>query len=413
MAVYIPIGHGSETLHIPRKKVPDGCTVTVIETCGGAHAWEKNSDIFEHTQIKTFLERNPDKIGIFSKPKENSEILNELFGSVAIYGPGEKYPNISYSLFLADTPIERSPGIRHSGLVPLETFISPDFTTRNIATKLKTADDKPADPLNSLYPLLMLNDINYETFTIWLKNMLEIYKYSIYPSKDDFKKYFDNEMQGIHDLYKESDYNFDTDKAPDATIRSAIQIFMTHIFQRSSDRKRYEWDGYMNTSLESLMNRFPGNYIHMVCRGTRETSLAYGIGYNPSPHKEHTFEEWGLRAKGMSTEQKKAAIKEILESFKTNGAKSKFNKFSTKNTREIALAVLRKSLEKRPSVFYYTDNNEGRKVHENNNSNLLLTADNKQLIQKLTKPRNIKPSDVFLKSQSAGKLTRKKKKSRA
>jgi hypothetical protein len=242
--------------------------------------------------------------------------------------------------------------------------------------------------------------------------MLEIYKYSIHPSKDDFKKYFDNEMQGIYDLYNDSDYHFDADKAPDATIGFATQIFMTHIFDKSSDRKRYQWNGYVSTSLESLMNRFPGNYIHMVCRGTRETSLPFGIGYNPSPHLEHTFEEWGLRANGMSSEQKKAAIKEILESFKTNEAKSKLNEFSSKNTRKIALAVLRKSLEKRPGVFYYTGNNEGRKVYENNNTNLLLTADNKQLIQKLTKPRNIKPSNVYLKNQSAGKLTRKKKKSR-
>jgi hypothetical protein len=415
MAVYIPIGHGLESLHIPRKKVPDGCTVTVIETCGGAHMWTKNSEIFEHTQIKTFLEKHPDKLKIFSNPKENSHILNDIFGSVAIYGPGEKYPNISYSLLLADNPVESSPGIRHSGLVPLEVFISPDFTTTNIATKLKTANDNQADPINGLYPLLTLDNatMNLETFTIWLKNMLEIYKYSIHPSKDDFIKYFNNEMRGIYDLYKDSDYHFDADKAPGDTIRFATQIFMTHIFDKSSDRKRYQWNGYVSTSLESLMNRFPGNYIHMVCRGTRETSLPFGIGYNPSPHLEHTFEEWGLRANGMSSEQKKAAIKEILESFKTNEAKSKLNEFSSKNTRKIALAVLRKSLEKRPGVFYYTGNNEGRKVYENNNTNFLLTADNKQLIQKLTKPRNIKPSNVYLKSQSAGKLTRKKKKTRA
>ena len=54
MAVYIPVGHGYENLTHPRDIVPEGCTVTVIETPGGEHYWnpDASGELYEYERIK-------------------------------------------------------------------------------------------------------------------------------------------------------------------------------------------------------------------------------------------------------------------------------------------------------------------------------------------------------------------------
>lgn len=334
MAVYIPVGHGTEDLYKPRKTVPDGCSVTVIETCGGAHLWTaKESETFEYTQLTDFFRKHPEQRHIFSNPKENAHILNDIFGSVAIYGPGEKYPNIKYNLFL-DWPKD----IRYSGLIPLDTFVSPDFTTKNIITRLLTESSVPADPAKGLYPLI--SDVSYEKNDIWLRNKLEIYKHSVYPSPQDFIRYF-SDIEGRKTLFRnagqKSVANSDAANAAAAYNWEAKRTFRFHM------QEEPEYEGYIAVYLETLLAKFPGHYIHIVCRGTEETRLPSNI-YNPNPNMNHTKEEiFTKRIPFMSANQKRKGILNIEQSRK-NKQKSKFNIRSTKTVNNIMLAGLKKSL---------------------------------------------------------------------
>jgi hypothetical protein len=305
-AVYIPIGHGNEDLTRPRDLMPEGCTLTILETPGGAHYWRNGNitEMYDYTQLTAFLKENADKKDIFKNPKENSVFINEIFGSVAIFGPGEKYPNIDYTLSLSWFTNE-NPGnvrdIRYSGLVPFNTFIEPSFTTKNIVSKLITKESTPVNIAERMYPAMSLFiDSMVEQV---VHNYSEIYKYSLFPSPSDIIK------------IKES--------------------------ERNADRF---YETFINVSLRTLMEKFPGNYIHLVCRGTRDTVLPYGLGYNPNPQQLHTQEEiFTKRIPFMSADQKRRAIANIEQSRK-NGRKSRFNEYSTKNTRNIMLAGLKRSL---------------------------------------------------------------------
>jgi hypothetical protein len=86
------------------------------------------------------------------------------------------------------------------------------------------------------------------------------------------------------------------------------------------------------------MELFPGNYIHITCRGTAESRLKSGA-YNPNAERLHTQEEiFTQRVPYMTRNQRRRGINSILR------GKSKFNTRSTKNSRNIWLAGLRKSL---------------------------------------------------------------------
>jgi hypothetical protein len=150
-------------------------------------------------------------------------------------------------------------------------------------------------PAMSLYKESMVEQV--------VHNYSEIYKYSIFPSPSDVMK------------IKESERNLD-------------EFYET----------------FRDVSLRTLMEKFPGNYIHLVCRATRDTALPYGLGYNPNPQQLHTQEEiFTKRIPFMSANQKRRAIANIEQS-RRNGTKSRFNEYSTKNTRNIMLAGLKRSL---------------------------------------------------------------------
>ena len=332
MAVYIPLGHGSEDVTRPRDVVPEGCSVTVIETPGGLHYWTSSNteEIFEYTQITNFLRDHADRKGIFSNPKENAKEIIDIFGSVAIFGPGEKYPNIEYDLLLAWDTILEFTDIRYSGLIPFDTFLSPEFTTKNIILKLPVAEPT------------QLNYAYYQDNDKWLNNNLEIYKYSIYPSPADFTKYFSS-IDGRKQLYIDKGMPENAEKIDENTIKEwdkdAKDVF---------NGARGKGEGYIHVSLKTLMEKFPGNYIHLVCRASweglgRAARRRMNVG-SPWAKQLHTQEEvFTKRIPLMTANQKRQAIEHIEQS-RRNKVKSRFNLYSTKNTSNIMLAGLKRSL---------------------------------------------------------------------
>jgi hypothetical protein len=373
MAVYIPAGHGGEDLTRPRSIVPEGCSVTVIETCGGAHYWgEKGDESFEYLQLTNFLKEHPEQRDIFSNPKENSHILNDIFGSVAIYGPGEKYPNIRYQLclewhyganwFLDD--------VRYSGLIPFDTFVSPDFTTQNIKTKLINRDGNFTYDTNDSEQGLdqVYLGPQYNKNDIWLKNNKEIYKYSVYPTPEDFTKYFSND-EGRKQLFLDTNTNISEEEKADITLldRKAKKVFASSMqkFIFSSSPPSDSWEGYINVSLESLMTKFPGHYIHIVCRGTPESNYK-------NAHMNHTQEEvFTKRIPYMSPNQKRQGIANIEQS-RRNKKNSKSYSRSSKNTRNIMLAGLKKSLVQNELLSKVEKKNARRYTKKNNRRKIFI-----------------------------------------
>ena len=331
--VYIPVGHGEELLDRPRKYMPEGCSLTVIETCGGEHYWSPaanaDGEIFELTQLRTFLRKNPDQKYIFSNPKENVATLNDIFGSVAVYGPGEKYPNIHYRLELSWLFGIEMGNIRYSGLIPFDTFVSPEFTTKNIVERLLIERGKYANIEAEEFPNIA--DLNREEYKdIWLQNNLEIYKYSIYPSPDTFQYYFGSEY-AIERIFG------DSDTSPHDIGEGGFMNYYTHaksIFMSKMDSKKGE--GFIKVSLETLMEKFPGHYIHMVCRGI-------GRGVKDSTVKAITREEiFTKRIPQMTPNQKWKAMALIQEG--SDFLPSFFNQRSTKRNNAVRLLGLKRSV---------------------------------------------------------------------
>jgi hypothetical protein len=350
--VYIPIGHGYENLTHPRDIVPEGCSVTVIETPGGAHKWnpDPSGELYEYERIKNYFERNPPEKNatgkihsIFSDPKQNIKDIIDTFGSVAIFGPGEKYPNIEYSLnlyWINNSPISAS-DIRYSGLIPLENFLSKEYTTRNIREKLLTNKSIPVTATGAgaaYFPYVN----NKEAL---LHNKKEQYKFSIYPSVDDIEQFWSSDEQkiqaleekGFHDLAEKLRTHYATGNNDNEDVEEkSIELF------EGVSGPPLKQEGYIYVSLKTLMEKFPGNYIHIVCRSTKETGTMFHT--NPSAEQEHTQEEvFTKRIPLMSANQKRQAIAEIEQS-RRNNRNSRFNAFSTKNTRNIMLAGLKRSL---------------------------------------------------------------------
>ena len=58
--VYLPFGHGHED-NTTDSLVPDGCSVTVLETCGGIRLWNRIEEEFDYVRMKEWITRNPEK----------------------------------------------------------------------------------------------------------------------------------------------------------------------------------------------------------------------------------------------------------------------------------------------------------------------------------------------------------------
>jgi hypothetical protein len=336
-AIYVPVGHGGEDVDLPRKIMPEGCSLTVIETCGGNHLWlpEDNDEIFELNQLRKFLANHPERLDIFSHPKENASILNNIFGSVAIYTAGEEYPNLYYDLELSwrNNNI-RTIAIKYSGVIPLKTFSSPEFTTKNIVEKLEVAPGFYASIHKNILPyvdFIMMPD------ELALKNNLEVYKYSIFPSPSIFKRYFERKEIGTaRILFDRSDNkskpanSLDEEKLFERSYE-AKKVFKSDMFWNADLTKR---EGYFNVSLETLMNRFPGHYYHLVCRGVENDSR------EEQSILSTVDEIYRKRLPLLSPEQKAREIGRIIELPKFR--RSFANARSTKKTSNIRLAGLLK-----------------------------------------------------------------------
>jgi hypothetical protein len=279
----------------------------------------ENGEIFEYKQLTQFLREHPDQRHIFSNPKENAAILNDIFGSVAIYGPDEKYPNITYTLELSwSNPNLEITDIRYSGLIPFDSFVSPEFTTKNIVEKLFVDNvnvrDIHANIKKERFPYIP--DLNlFENRDIWVKNQLEVYKYSVYPSVRDF----DNMLPKPIPLGREE---------------AAERLYK---LRRTALNKMIR-----NVSLDKLMREFPGNYIHIVCRGLDDRRHSPN---NRTDVINHTKEELFLkRLPYMTGNQKRRAIENINQAMRLK-KKSRFTVRSTKfGNNNILLTGLKKSV---------------------------------------------------------------------
>ena len=325
MTVYIPFGHGGEDMNETKRIMPEGCSLIVIETCGGGHYFNKgengNKELFEHKRITKFLKKHPERQHIFLNPKKYSKEINKIFDSAAIYGPGDRYPYLNYNLLLSwPYNLNECNDINYSGLVTLESFLSPSFTTKNIVTNLLTKEGEPAQPTNSKYPLLDFD--SYDEHQIWLNNYMEIFKYSVYPDPNDITRYF-NSTEERKQLISEIGLN-----------ESNEMHYIDYMAKYSFSKK-------LDISLETLMAKFPGHYIHIVCRSTPESMI--GNQYNPHPDIDNTREEMAVyRIPGMTKRQRKRAIDHMNES-RLLGVKSNYDVRSTKNIHNIMSAGLKKS----------------------------------------------------------------------
>jgi hypothetical protein len=104
----------------------------------------------------------------------------------------------------------------------------------------------------------------------WIENQEEIYKYSIYPSPDLFKKYFTS-IDGIKQYYIDTDNLKEAAKIDSDLSKTKWAKFIRNCKLDFDD----DQDGYIHVSLRKLMTLFPGNYIHMVCRASHNDTSVY------------------------------------------------------------------------------------------------------------------------------------------
>lgn len=316
------MGHASEdTIH--QKIMPKGCSLTVIETCGSERFVYMDDEMLERKRLIKYLKKHPDMGNIFLNPTNFTEEINDIFDSVAIYGSGKPYPTLNYDLLLSwpyDNLTECT-DIIYSGLISLDTFISPEFTTKSIINKLTTIEGDQADPVNQKYPLLDFEP--YDKHHIWMDNYSEIFKHSLFPDPNDMVRHFSG-LEERKELLNE------------AGNQNSNDIYYIDYMAKYGFRQR------LKVSLESLMKQFPGNYIHIVCRATPNSRIERN--HNPHPEIEHAREEIYLkRIPGMSTKQRKRALKHMHKT-KMDGTKSKLNYRSSRSLHNVFSTALKKSL---------------------------------------------------------------------
>jgi len=247
--VYVPCGHGYDTGNF--FTLPPNCNLIVVEPYGHGHNWDiTKGEIKEYTQLSDAMKKSH----IFKNPVLHSSEIIDILGPVAIYESGEKAPDLEYRLEL-DWKDSRGNyrDIRHSGLVPLSTFTSSAFTTKNIIDTLVLED------------IDEIEDTGIEATAKWIEDNEKIYKFSMYPSPDMFTRFKTNEdIIGILDEFerKRTNYKFSSH------FTKAYRAFYGSTSFYGGDY------GYICQSLENLMALFPGTYIHIVCRtASRDVDL--------------------------------------------------------------------------------------------------------------------------------------------
>ena len=246
MATYFPLGHGYELITREKNIMPEGCNLIILGLPGEKRIW---SDFAGKKEIPEILDLKEMK----DKSYFFQDDLTKYFGiwihtylkSVAIYKPGQRYPDLHFKLFIDDHSDKGTEFSGYSGLVPFDSFMSDTFTTKNIHSKLK--------------PEKSLDD--------WLDNKLELYKYSVYPTPEDYKKAFKT-PEGIRQLFLDS--NQIKDKAKWKKYTPEFLELMTEDEGLLDTMKALFSNQYIRVSLKDLMEKYPGTYISMACRKVKD-----------------------------------------------------------------------------------------------------------------------------------------------
>jgi len=330
MAIYLPMGHGLENPLPSKKQMPPGCSLTVVETCGAGHYWPTDgTELTERTEMIKFFKKNNTSTNIFKSPRANVRHLNKIFGSVAVYEENESYPNIHYDLLLSwpFRNFKKTNDVRYSGLITLETFLDPDFTSTNIVERLLTETGEPVIPETHPY---LLND--YSKNDIWLHNCSEIYKHSLYPHPAEIAR-FGGGLEERRALIMEYRRDYGTLEENEELYQGLLKKGIEAV----DDKTKTFFRKKMLVSLEKLMEQFPGHYIHLACRSTPSSFANY-------TNVKHASEEIALkRVLYMTPKQIRRDMKHIQNS-RHKREHSKFSARSTKSIDNMLMTGFRRSL---------------------------------------------------------------------
>jgi hypothetical protein len=289
MATYFPLGHGYELITREKNIMPEGCNLIVLGLPGEKRIW---SDFAGKKEIPEILDLKEMK----DKSYFFQDDLTKYFGiwihtylkSVAIYKPGQRYPDLHFKLFIDDHSDKGTEFSGYSGLVPFDSFMSDTFTTKNIHSKLK--------------PEHTLDD--------WLDNKLELYKYSVYPSPEDYKKAFKT-PEGIRQLFLDS--NQIKDKAKWKKYTPEFLELMTEDEGMVDTMKALFSNQYIRVSLKDLMEKYPGTYISMACRKVKDLE-----GHEDKLFDNALEEIYLRRLPYMNNDQQEKMLKHYSEINTTN-----------------------------------------------------------------------------------------------
>lgn len=289
MPTYFPLGHGYELITREKNIMPEGCNLIILGLPGEKRIW---SDFAGKNEIPEILDLKEMK----DKSYFFEDDLTKYFGtwihthlkSVAIYKPGQRYPDLHFKLFIDDHSDKGAEFSGYSGLVPFDNFMSDTFTTKNVHSKLK--------PENSL------DD--------WLDNKLELYKYSIYPSPEDYKKAFKT-PEGIRQLFLDS--NQIKDKAKWKKYTPEFLELMTEDEGLVDTMKALFSNQFIRISLKDLFEKYPGTYISMACRKVRDLE-----GHEDKLFDNAVEEIYLRRLPYMNNDQKEKMLKHYSEINMTN-----------------------------------------------------------------------------------------------
>ncbi len=310
MATYFPLGHGYELITKEKNIMPEGCNLIVLGLPGEKRLW---SDFSGKSEIPEMLDLKEMK----DKSYFFKDDLNKHFGtwihhhlkSVAIYKPGQKYPNLHFKLFVDGRSDKGTEFTGYSGLIPFDNFMSDTFTTKNIHSTLK--------------PEVSKED--------WLDNKLEVYKYSVYPSPEDYKRAFTT-PEGVRQLFLDSSQI--KDKAKWKKFKPEFLEIFSDIEQNQDTMKALFSNQFLRISLKDLMEKYPGTYISLACRKIKDLE-----GHEDTQFENAVDEIYLRRLPYMNNMQQNKMLKEISEikNFTYNNATE-----NMKAPRNAALGIRRK-----------------------------------------------------------------------
>jgi len=332
MATYFPLGHGYELITKEKNIMPEGCNLIVLGLPGEKRLW---SDFSGKSEIPEMLDLKEMK----DKSYFFKDDLNKHFGtwihhhlkSVAIYKPGQKYPNLHFKLFVDGRSDKGTDFTGYSGLIPFDNFMSDTFTTKNIHSTLK--------------PEVSKED--------WLDNKLEVYKYSVYPSPEDYKRAFTT-PEGVRQLFLDSSQI--KDKAKWKKFKPEFLEIFSDIEQNQDTMKALFSNQFLRISLKDLMEKYPGTYISLACRKIKDLE-----GHEDTQFENTVDEIYLRRLPYMNNMQQNKMLKEISEikNFTYNNATE-----NMKAPRNAALGIRRKRNTQKELLSKTTRQNGGFKTRK-------------------------------------------------